>query len=384
MKKIAILGSTGSIGESTLSVVRQLKGRFKVVALSVNSDIDGLKRQIKEFCPRIVCVRDTAAASRLKSSLGQSVKLLSGEEGLNELVKDKEIERIMFAISGTAALIPLVNAIKSGKDIALANKEALVMAGPLIMRLALKHNSKIMPVDSEQSAIWQSLGIEDKRKIRVVYLTASGGPLKDLRADKFKAITLSQVLKHPRWKMGKKITVDSATLMNKGLELLETMFLFGLDAGLIKVLIHPEALIHSMVEFEDGVIIAQLSATDMRVPIQYALTYPQRLKNSFPRIDFYKLRQMHFAKPNLNNFPCLELAYQAAAELGSMPAVLNGANETSVNCFLNKKIRFMDIPKIVERVMRRHKKVERPDLEDILQADSWAKREALRLCEQSN
>ena len=220
MKKIAILGSTGSIGESTLSVVRQLKGRFKVVALSVNSDIDGLKRQIKEFCPRIVCVRDTAAASRLKSSLGQSVKLLSGEEGLNELVKDKEIERIMFAISGTAALIPLVNAIKSGKDIALANKEALVMAGPLIMRLALKHNSKIMPVDSEQSAIWQSLGIEDKRKIRVVYLTASGGPLKDLRADKFKAITLSQVLKHPRWKMGKKITVDSATLMNKGLELM--------------------------------------------------------------------------------------------------------------------------------------------------------------------
>jgi 1-deoxy-D-xylulose-5-phosphate reductoisomerase len=380
MKKIAVLGSTGSIGESTLSVVRQLKGQFKVVALSVNSDINGLKKQIEEFSPRIVCVRDKTAANKLKPFLGRRIKLVSGDEGLNELVRDKEIERLMFAISGSAALIPLVNAVKCGKEIALANKEALVMAGPMIMSLALKHKAKIFPVDSEQSAIWQSLGIEDKRKVSAIYLTASGGPLKDLRPDKFKTITLKQVLRHPRWKMGKKITVDSATLMNKGLELLEAMFLFNLPAGLVKVLIHPEALIHSMVEFEDGVIIAQLSATDMRIPIQYALTYPERAVNSFPRIDFYKLGAMHFAKPDLNNFPCLGLAYQAAKELGSMPAVLNAANETSVNCFLNNKISFMDIPKIVERVMRRHKKISRPALADILQADAWAKQEAMRFC----
>jgi len=380
MKNIAVLGSTGSIGESTLSVVRQLKGRFKVVALSVNSDINGLKKQIKEFSPRIVCVRDKTAANKLKPFLGRRIKLVSGDEGLNELVRDKEIERIMFAISGSAALIPLVNAVKCGKEIALANKEALVMAGPMIMSLALKHKAKIFPVDSEQSAIWQSLGIEDKRKVSAIYLTASGGPLKDLRPDKFKTITLKQVLRHPRWKMGKKITVDSATLMNKGLELLEAMFLFNLPAESIKVLIHPEALIHSMVEFEDGVIIAQLSATDMRIPIQYALTYPERAANSFPRIDFYKLGAMHFAKPDLNNFPCLGLAYQAAKELGSMPAVLNAANETSVNCFLDNKISFTDIPKIVERVMRRHKKISRPALADILQADAWAKEEAMRFC----
>lgn len=384
MKKIAVLGSTGSIGESTLSVVRQLKGQFKVEALSVNSDINGLKEQIEEFSPRIVCVRDKGASLKLKPFLGRGIKLLAGEEGLGELVRDKEIQRIMLAISGSAALVPLVNALKCGKEIALANKEALVMAGPLVMGLARKHKAKILPVDSEQSAIWQSLGTEDKRKIRQVYLTASGGPLNHLRADSFKAITLKQVLQHPRWKMGKKITVDSATLMNKGLELLEAMFLFNLPFGLIKVLIHPEALIHSMVEFEDGVIIAQLSATDMRIPIQYALTYPDRAKNLFPRVDFYKLGSMHFAKPDLGNFPCLKLAYQAAKELGSMPAVLNSANEASVNCFLNKRIGFMDIPKIVERVMRKHKKITQPSLTNILEADAWAKEEAIRFCRKVN
>ncbi|MFA5004919.1 MAG: 1-deoxy-D-xylulose-5-phosphate reductoisomerase [Candidatus Omnitrophota bacterium] len=384
MKKIAVLGSTGSIGESTLSVIRQLKGQFKVEALSVNSDINGLKEQIEEFSPRIVCVRDKGASLKLKPFLGRGIKLLAGEEGLGELVRDKEIQRIMLAISGSAALVPLVNALKCGKEIALANKEALVMAGPLVMGLARKHKAKILPVDSEQSAIWQSLGTEDKRKIRQVYLTASGGPLNHLRPDSFKAITLKQVLRHPRWKMGKKITVDSATLMNKGLELLEAMFLFNLPFGLIKVLIHPEALIHSMVEFEDGVIIAQLSATDMRIPIQYALTYPDRAKNIFPRVDFYKLGSMHFAKPDLDNFPCLKLAYQAAKELGSMPAVLNGANEASVNCFLNKRIGFMDIPKIVERVMRKHKKITQPSLTNILEADAWAKEEAMRFCRKVN
>ena len=379
MKKIAILGSTGSIGESTLSVVRQLKGKFKVVALSVNSDITGLKKQIKEFRPRIVCVKDAGAAHNLKKSLDRSVRLFVGEEGLNELVKDKEIERIMFSISGSAALLPLISAIKNGKDIALANKEALVMAGPLIISLARKYKVNILPVDSEQSAIWQSLGQEEKRKVSAVYLTASGGPLREFGLDKFKAVTLAQVLRHPRWKMGKKITVDSATLMNKGLELLEAMFLFGLDASLIKVLIHPEALIHSMVEFQDGVIIAQLSATDMRIPIQYALTYPGREANCFPRVDFYQLKAMHFAKPDLKKFPCLELAYQAAQELGTLPAVLNGANEVSVNYFLNKKIRFTDIARIVGQVMRKHRKISQPNLADIFQADFWAKQEATRM-----
>jgi len=379
MKKIAVLGSSGSIGQSTLAVVRMLPKEFKVLALSVNSDIVKLKQQIEEFHPPLVCVRDKEAACRLRAQVGSLTKVLCGEDGLNELVRDKEIQQIMFAISGSAALSPLISAIKSGKDIALANKETIVMAGPIIMRLVKKYKVKILPVDSEQSAIWQSLAGLDQANVRRVYLTASGGPLRNLPANKFRQVSIEKVLRHPRWKMGKKITVDSATLMNKGLELLEAMFLFNLGVEKIKVLIHPESLIHSMVEFNDGVIMAQLSVTDMRIPIQYALSYPDRLPSPLAGIDFYRLSKLHFEKPDLKKFPSLILAYQAAQELGTMPAVLNAANEESVDYFLNKRINFLTIPKIVEKVMRAHAKIINPSLSQVLAADAWAREEVARL-----
>ncbi len=384
MKNIAILGSSGSIGQNTLEVVRSLPKDFKVIALSVNSDIVKLKQQINEFKPKLVCVGDKQAAAKLKSEIGPLTKVFCGQDGLGELLKDKEIQQVMFAITGSAALVPLISAIKARKDIALANKEALVMAGPLIMQLAKKHKVNIAPVDSEQSAIWQSLGGFSSDCVRKVFLTASGGPLKNLPRSRFKQVTIEKVLLHPRWKMGRKITVDSATLMNKGLELLETMFLFNLEAEKIKVLIHPEAIIHSMVEFNDGIIMAQLSITDMRIPIQYALSYPSRLTNKLAGIDFYRLSKLHFEKPDFKKFPCLGLAKQAAKDLGTMPAVLNAANEESVNCFLNQKIRFLTIPKIVEKVMQRHKIKISPDLKDIISADAWAREEALCIAAKLN
>jgi len=379
VKNIAILGSSGSIGQSTLEVIRSLRPEFKVAALSVSSDIVKLKQQIGEFGVRLVCVRDEKNAHRLRAQVSSSVKILCGDDGLKELVKDKQIDQVMFAVSGSAALSPLISAIEAGKDIALANKEAIVMAGPMIMRLAKKHKVNLLPVDSEQSAIWQSLGAQNTEDVRRIYLTASGGPLRNLPRNKFKQVTIEDVLRHPRWKMGQKITVDSATLMNKGLELLEAMFLFNLGVNKIKILIHPEALIHSMVEFNDGVVMAQLSVPDMRIPIQYALTYPKRLKNSLAGIDFYSLSKMHFEKPDLKRFPSLGLAYWAAESLGTMPAVLNAANEESVNSFLNRKINFLTIPKIVEKVMRRHENKVNPSLRDIIFADAWAREEAMRL-----
>jgi len=384
MKNIAVLGSSGSIGQSTLEVVRSLPRQFKVVALSVNADIVKLKQQIKEFQPKLVCVGNPQAAVKLKSTLGPSIKVLCGQEGLAELVKDKDVQQVMVAITGSAALIPLISAIKSGKEIALANKEALVMAGVMVMRLAREHKVLIRPVDSEQSAIWQSLAGQGETDVRQVYLTASGGPLWSLPRSKFKQVTIEKVLQHPRWKMGKKITVDSATLMNKGLELLEAMFLFNLGAEKIKVLIHPEALIHSMVEFNDGVIMAQLSVTDMRVPIQYALSYPKRLPNKLAGIDFYRLSKLHFAKPDLGKFPSLALAYQAARDLGTMPAVLNAANEVSVERFLKGKVGFMSIPETIEKVMRKHRNLANPSLAEIMQADAWARQEAYNLAGRFN
>ena len=376
MKNIAVLGSTGSIGASTLDVIRKFPGNFRVVALTVNSDIECLYKQIKEFKPQIVCIRDEHKARLFAKKVPTSTKIYCGDIGLEELVKDKRIDQVMFAISGGAALGPLISAIKNGKDIALANKEALVMAGQIIMRLAVKHKVNILPVDSEQSAIWQALLGQDQASIRSIYLTASGGPFRNVPKIKLNSVTIGNVLRHPRWKMGKKISVDSATLMNKGLELLETMFLFSLTVNKIKILIHPEALIHSMVEFVDAVVIAQLSVPDMRIPIQYALAYPKRLANQLPRIDFYSLKELHFAKPDFNKFPCLGLAYEAARQLGSLPAVLNAANEVVVEKFLKGRIKFMAIPKVIEKVMCKHRSLANPSLIDILQADAWAREEA--------
>lgn len=376
MKNIAVLGSTGSIGQNTLAVIRSLPGQFRAVALSVQSDTVLLKKQIREFKPRMVCVADPQRALKLKKEFGGLVKVFCGQAGLGQMVKDRQIDQVMVAITGAAALPPLISAITAGKEIALANKEALVISGQLLMGLARKHHVLIRPVDSEQSAIWQGLGGYCAKHVRCVYLTASGGPLWKLPAKSFKRVSRERILKHPRWKMGKKITVDSATLMNKGLELLEAMFLFDLSFRQIKVLIHPEALVHSMVEFNDGITLAQISATDMRVPIQYALSYPQRFTGPVRGIDFYAWPQLHFAKPDLDKFPCLGLAYQAAKSLGTLPAVLNAANEIAVEGFLQGKVSFIKIPSIVEKLMRRHCIISNPGFSQVMAADNWARLEA--------
>jgi 1-deoxy-D-xylulose-5-phosphate reductoisomerase len=377
MMRIAILGSTGSIGESTLQVIRRFPDQFKVTRLSTNSNIGSLHKQIREFKPTAVCVRDLRAAQELKRKAPAGVKVYSGEEAHASFAIDRSVDKIVLAVSGSGALTPLFNAVEAGKTIALANKEALVMAGPLIMRIAKKSGAQLLPIDSEQSAIWQCLDGQNKAALKQIYLTASGGPLRGLALKDLKKVTIRRVLRHPRWKMGKKITVDSATLMNKGLEVLEGMFLFGISADKIKTVVHPEAIIHSMVEFIDGVILAQLSVTDMRVPIQYALSYPARLKNSSGQwLDFFRLKSLNFEKPDLKKFPCLALAYRAARELGTAPAVVNAANEVCVDAFLEEKIAFEEIAVTIERVLNRHSNCLRPTLGDILYADIWARQHA--------
>ncbi len=377
MKRIAILGSTGSIGKNTLDVVRHFHEDFKVAALSANSNIDILYQQIKLFRPEFVCVNDLAKALELKSRLRNNrLKFFIGQDGLLQIAEDKKIDKVVLAISGSAALPPLLKAIEAGKDIVLANKEALVMAGPLIMKRLKYKKARLMPVDSEQSAIWQCLQGQDETRLKNIYLTASGGPFRGISRDKLGRISLKEALKHPRWKMGRKISVDSATLMNKGLEVLEAMYLFGVEAGKIKIIIHPEAIIHSMVEFIDGVILAQLSVTDMRIPIQYALSYPERLENVCASVDFCKIKSFNFEKPDFDKFPCLGLAYSAARIGGTMPAVLNAANEISVNEFLKGRIDFIDIAKIIEKVLRKHRSIKSPSLADIFDADIWAREEA--------
>jgi len=379
MKRITILGSTGSIGKSTLGVIRNFPGKFKIAGLSTNSNIDLLHQQIKEFHPDFVCVNEESAALKLKPKLKSSLKLFVGGEGLEQIIQDKQADTIVMAISGSSALRPLLKAIDNGnKYIALANKEALVMAGDIIMDRAKKKKISIIPIDSEQSAIWQCLDGQDSLKVRNIYLTASGGPLGHKSKKCLEHISIDEVLRHPKWKMGKKISVDSATLMNKGLEVLETMFLFNIGLDKIKILIHPEAIIHSMVEFIDGVILAQLSIPDMRIPIQYALTYPQRFSNRLPGVDFLSLKRLNFQRPDFRRFPCLRLALRAAGERGTMPAVLNAVNEVSVEKFLNSKLDFSCIPKVIEKILNRHKNKVKPKLEDIIEADVWARREACR------
>lgn len=379
MKHIIILGSTGSIGQGTLEVIRQFPRRFRILGLSTNSNIYVLYQQIKEFHPEFVCVKDINAAYRLRPKLNSKVRLLVGETGLEEIIQNNRTDEIVLAISGSSGLRPLLKAIDSQKTIALANKEALVMAGPIIMDKAKKKKVKILPIDSEQSAIWQCLDGEEKSKLKNIYLTASGGPFRQSGKKDLKDISVTQVLRHPKWKMGKKITVDSATLMNKGFEVLETMFLFNIERDKIKILIHPEAIIHSMVEFVDGVILAQLSVTDMRIPIQYAISYPERLYTTLPSIDFFKLKKLQFQEPDFKKFPCLELAYRVAAALGTMPVVLNAANEVSVDEFLKGRLKFVSIPKVIEKVIDRHNNIKQPNLEDILEADIWGRLQAYKV-----
>ncbi len=381
MKRIAILGSTGFIGRNTLDIIERFSLDFRVVGLTANSNVNLLSMQIQKYRPLFVCINDKRASLAIKSKFDSKIKIYSGEDGLLRMLEDGRIDKVVLAVTGAAALLPLLKAIETGRDVALANKEALVMAGPIIMDRACKKNVKIIPVDSEQSAVWQCLQGQDKTKIKNIYLTASGGPFRALRKKEFKNISVKDAIRHPRWKMGEKISVDSASLMNKGLEILETMYLFGVSADKIKIIIHPESIIHSMVEYIDGSVIAQLSVTDMRIPIQYALLYPERLKSNLSGIDFFKLKRLNLEEPDFGKFPCLALAYKAAYEGGTTPSVLNAANEASVNEFLKGKLSFISIPIVIENVLGRHHNKLRPDLGDILEADTWARQEALRVIE---
>ena len=373
MRTISILGSTGSIGTQTLEVVEVL-GDIQVGAISGNHNIKLLEEQARKFCPRLVSVMDEDNAKELKSRLADTnCKVVAGMDGLVEAATLAEADTIVTSVVGNVGLRPTFEAISAGKNIALANKETLVSAGQLVMDLAKKKGISIYPVDSEHSAIFQSLQGNKDNKIRRILLTASGGPFRGKTLDELKNVTAADALCHPNWSMGKKITIDSATLMNKGLEVMEAKWLFGVDTDQIEVLVHPQSIIHSAVEYEDGAIMAQLGEPDMRVPIQYALTYPKRVANPFPKIDFAKRAQLTFHHPDMDTFRCLALAYKALKIGGTMPTVLNGANEIAVAKFLSGKIGFLDIPALIEKTMEAYTVKENYTLEDLLEADAWAR-----------
>lgn len=370
MKKIAILGSTGSIGTQTLDVVRANKD-IEVLGISAGRNIEKLEEQIREFSPKLAAVWDEKAAEDLAQKIQDTdTKVVSGMDGLLELAAMPGTEILVTAIVGMLGIRPTIEAIRAGKDIALANKETLVTAGHLIVPMAKEYGVKILPVDSEHSAIFQALNGEDSKEIHKLLITASGGPFRGRKRDDLEKVTLEDTLKHPNWVMGQKITVDSATLVNKGLEVMEAKWLFGVDLDHIQVVVQPQSVIHSMVEFEDGGIIAQLGTPDMRLPIQYALYYPHRRYLAGDRLDFAKLGQITFEEPDMETFLGLPMAIRASREGGSMPTVFNAANELAVKKFLHREIRFLDIYDIIGQAMERHKKIEYPKLEDILAVEN--------------
>lgn len=375
MKKISILGSTGSIGTQTLDVVRANRDKFEVVAISANSSINLLLEQIKEFKPKYVAVYNEASAKVLKEMIPSdiNIEVLSGMEGLVAISSLYEIDVLLTAIVGMIGLVPTLEAIKKGKTIALANKETLVTAGQLVMEEAKKNNVKILPVDSEHSAIFQCLNGENNKEIESLILTASGGPFRGKTKSQLLNVTKNEALKHPNWSMGRKISIDSSTLMNKGLEVIEAKWLFDVNTDKIDVVVHPQSIIHSMVQFVDSSIIAQMGCPDMKLPIQYALTYPDRILNDFERLDFSKLNSLTFEKPDLETFPCLKLAYDSLNMGGTYSAVLNAANEVLVNEFLEDKIGFYDIPYYIEKTLDAHKSISKPSLEEILHIDKWSR-----------
>lgn len=376
MKKIAVLGSTGSIGKNTLQIVRTHPERFQIKVLAAKNNIKVLEEQIKEFHPELVCVYDREAAATLQKKIHRlGVRVISGEEGLIEASKYPGVEEVVFAIVGAVGLLPIFAALRAGKHVAVANKEPLVMAGSLLMKEAKKQGVSVLPIDSEHSALWQCLEGRSPESIKKLILTSSGGPFRN-RKGSFAKVQPREALKHPKWKMGPKITIDSATLMNKGLEVIEAANLFHMPAEKIQVLIHPEAIVHAMVEFVDGAHLAHLGVTDMRLPIQYALSYPERLDNHLPTLNLTSLGNLCFEAPSLKRFPCLELGYEASRRGGTVPAILNAANEIAVEAFLNHQANFTAIPKIIEKVMKKHQNVKNPTLQEILSADKWAREQA--------
>jgi 1-deoxy-D-xylulose-5-phosphate reductoisomerase len=380
MKRITILGSTGSIGRSALDVISRFRDSFKVVVLTAGRNVDLLEKQIRSFSPEVVAVADNTAAEELKKKIRKkyrsSFDILSGQDGVAKAASYNNSDFVLSAIVGAAGLFPTLSAINSKKTIGLANKETLVMAGKIVMEEAKKHAVKILPVDSEHSAIFQCIEGHSKGDVRRIILTASGGPFSDKSLNELNNIIPEDALKHPRWKMGKKITIDSATLMNKGFEIIEAHYLFGIPLKRIDVLIHPQCIIHSMVEFKDRSCIAQLSNPDMKGPIAYALTYPKRLKNIIKGLDLARIKSLTFKKPDTESFPCLSYAYMAMETGGTMPSVLNAADEVAVNSFLKGIIRFRDIPFIVRKTMDHHTAVSGEGIDDILEADRWARKKA--------
>ena len=372
MKKIAIMGSTGSIGTQTLDVVRENKD-IEVVGLSAGSNVDLMEKQIREFQPKLAVMGNEKMAADLKCRVAdQPVKVSWGMDGLLELASMPESEILVTAIVGMIGIRPTIAAIEAGKDIALANKETLVTAGHLIMPRARKHNVQILPVDSEHSAIFQALHGENPSQISRLLITASGGPFRGKKTEDLEKVTVQDALKHPNWAMGRKITIDSATLVNKGLEVMEAKWLFGVDLDRIDVVVQPKSIIHSMVEFVDGAVIAQLGTPDMKLPIQYALYYPERRYLPGERLDFRKLTEITFEVPDMDTFRGLPLAMEASRRGGSMPTVFNAANERAVAAFLDEKIRFLDIYTLIEEAMTAHQVKEHPDLEQILDAEKEA------------
>ena len=368
-RNIALLGSTGSIGQHALEVVRHLAPRFRVTYLTANRNLELLRRQIEEFQPRGVLVRDPSRAAILRQELDGATEVLSGEEGLEEIVTRSDVDLVLSSLVGFAGLKPTLRAIEAGKDIALANKETLVVGGEIIMERVRATGVRLLPIDSEHSAILQCLQGEDIATVTRLLLTASGGPFLHTDRKRFSSITRAEALSHPTWKMGSKITIDSATLMNKGFEVIEAHWLFGIPRSDIEVVIHPQSIIHSMVEFADGSIKAQLGIPDMKIPIHYALVYPERPAAPFRRLDFAALKQMTFFAPDLDKFRCLALAFQALEAGGTVPAVLNAANEVAVELFLEERIPFSAIPELIEEALEAHTSVRRPTLDDLVRAD---------------
>ena len=383
MKHIAILGSTGSIGRNTLNVVETHKDAFKVVALAANKDAGTLEHQIRKFQPRLAALNDHNAANRLRERLGdyEGTEVLSGNDGILAVATVDEAEQVLDGMGGSTGLLPTLAAINAGKDIAFVNKEVMVMCGPLVLEAVRRNGVNLIPIDGEMSAIFQCLeGARDRQAdIHRLLLTASGGPFRDTPKESLDKVTPQQALRHPNWDMGAKITIDSATMMNKGLEVIEAKWLFDIDIEKIDIVVHRESIVHSMVEWTDGSTLAQLGPTDMRIMIQYALTYPNRLSTPVPRLDLCESRALHFEPVDREKFPCISLAYTAAEVGGTLPVVLSSADEVVVDAFLDETIGFMEIPAVLQNVMDKHDVIADPTLEDILEVDKWAKSTALSI-----
>ncbi len=381
MKNVVLLGSTGSIGTSTVKVAEDLPAHIRLIGLAAGGNVNLLLEQTRKHKPAVVSINDPTKAKELQNMLGSATQVLCGNDGLLKLATLPEADIILIAIVGTAGLQPALAAIRAGKDIAVASKEILVMAGEIVMREARKHGVKVLAVDSEHSAIFQCLDGKPPASVRKLWLTASGGPFRsktDWPKEKFGEITVERALKHPSWVMGRKITIDSATLFNKGLEMIEARWLFDIEMGRVSVVVHPQSIVHSMVEFVDGSLIAQLSTPDMCLPIQYALTYPARAASDRVQTNFPKLATLTFEEPDTDRFPAIDLARRAGDTCGTMPAVFNAANEVAVDAFVNRKINFPQITATVRRVMDAHEVVEHPTLGEVLEADAWARKEAGR------